>query len=64
MMKKSVPACIVSSIIVVMFVCSTGFNGVKIPYNFIILKNLVFGLIGILILWINIMNIEKYDLEN
>lgn len=64
MRKKSVPACIVSSVIVVMFVCSTGSSGFKIPYNFIILKNLVFGIIGILILWISIMKIEKYDLEN
>lgn len=64
MMKKSIPACIVSSIIVVMFVCSSGSYGDKIPYVFIILKNLVFGLIGIFILCISIMNIEKYDLEN
>lgn len=64
MRKKSVAACIVSSIIIVMFVCSTGAYGFKIPYNAIILKNLVFGIIGILILWISIMNIEKYDLEN
>lgn len=64
MMKKSTAGTIVSSVIVVMFVCSTGSSGFKIPYNFIILKNLVFGIIGILILWINIMKIEKYDLEN
>lgn len=64
MRKKSIPACIVSSIIIVMFVCSTGFQGIKISYNAIILKNLAFGIIGILILWISIMKIEKYDLEN
>lgn len=64
MIKKSVSSTVISSFIVTMIVSSIGAGGTRVEYNFIILKNLFFGLIGILILCIIIMKLEKYDLLN
>lgn len=64
MIKKSVSATMSSSFVVTVLVSSIGSGGSRIEYNFTILKNLVFGLIGIFILCITIMKLEKYDLNN
>lgn len=63
MMKKSTAAAIVSSVIIAMLVCSSGAE-IMTTYNFMVLKSLLFGLMGILIAWITNMKVEKEDVKS
>lgn len=57
MRKKSVSTTIVSSVIITLLLCSKGFDS-------IIIIPIILGLIGVLIAYLTIRNIENVDVEN